>query len=139
MLTTRIPLSILPAMIDILDAFPCVGMVCGNRFYNKPKEAALNRWFYFGNKLLAFMHSFLNGVGLQDSMTGLRVIRVDFLRDLLIKSNGFDIEVELNSQLIKRGFEIREVPVYYRERLGKKKLKMKHGTTILKRILREAL
>jgi len=39
----------------------------------------------------------------------------------------------------KQGFEVIEVPIKYRARLGEKKLKMKHGATILKRILCEIM
>jgi hypothetical protein len=87
---------------------------------------------------LGFAHSFLNGVDLQDPLTGLRVVRADILRNWVIKSKGFDIEVELNHQVGKQGFETIEVPIGYRERLGEKKLKMRHGATILKRIIFES-
>ena len=76
---------------------------------------------------------------LQDPLTGLRVIRANILRNWIIKSKGFDIEVELNNQVAKQGFKTLEVPIEYRERLGEKKLKMKHGFTILKRIIYESL
>ena len=37
----------------------------------------------------------------------------------------------------REGFGIVEVPIKYRERLGEKKLGVKHGVEILKRILLE--
>jgi hypothetical protein len=52
--------------------------------------------------------------------------------DWVIKSKGFDIEVELNHQVGKRGFETVEVPIEYRERLSEAKLKMKYGASFLK-------
>jgi hypothetical protein len=45
----------------------------------------------------------------------------------------------LNHQVGKQGFDTVEVPIQYRERLGEKKLKMKHGAAILKRIVFESL
>ena len=132
------PASYVPEMINILEEWPDVGMVCGNRFSKRAERKAFQGRFLFGNKMLAFVHSFLNGVDLQDPLTGLRVIRADILRDWTIKSKGFDIEVELNHQVYKQGFEIFEVPIEYRARLGEKKLKMKHGFTILKRIIYES-
>jgi dolichol-phosphate hexosyltransferase len=133
------PAEHVPEMIEILEKMPHVGMVCGNRFSKQTRGSAFQGRFTFGNKLLAFAHSFFNGVDLQDPLTGLRVIRADILRKWVIKSKGFDIEVELNHQVVKQGFETFEVPIGYRERLGEKKLKMKHGGTILKRILLESL
>jgi glycosyltransferase involved in cell wall biosynthesis len=133
------PAEYVPEMIQILENNPVVGMVCGNRFSKQAQGSAFQGRFTFGNKLLAIAHSFLNGINLQDPLTGLRVIRADILRKWVIKSKGFDIEVELNHQVGKQGFETVEVPIEYRERLGEKKLKMKHGATILKRILFESL
>ena len=86
---------------------------------------------------MAFAHNLLNGVTLNDPLTGLRVIRADILRDWAVRSKGFDVEVELNHQVERQGFKIIEVPIKYRTRLGEKKLKIKHGATILKRILLE--
>ena len=133
------PAERVPEMIQILENNSQVGMVCGNRFSKQTEGNAFQGRFTFGNKLLAFAHSFFNGVNLKDPLTGLRVIRANILRKWEIKSKGFDVEVELINQVGKQGFETIEVPIQYRERLGEKKLRMKHGATILKRILFESL
>jgi hypothetical protein len=112
-------------------------MVCGNRLNGDVDKKALHNVFHIGNKLLAWTHKMLNGVPLQDPLTGLRVIRAEILQGWHIKSKGFDIEVELNQLVERRGFKIEEIPISYRARLGEKKLKVKHGLTILKRILLE--
>jgi len=132
------PAKCVPKMIEILKRNPDVGMVCGNRFNEQADAKALRGSFFFGNKLLAFAHNLLNGVELRDPLTGLRVVRTEILRDWIVKSKGFDIEVELNHHVEKKGFKTVEVPIKYRKRLGEKKLKVKHGATILKRILLEA-
>lgn len=132
------PAEYVPEMIQILETNPQVGMVCGNRFSGNIDPDAVRSSFYFGNKLLSFAHSLLNGVSMRDPLTGLRVIRVDLLRDWEVKSQGFDIEVELNRLIERKGYTIVEVPIKYRSRLGEKKLKAKHGITILRRILQEA-
>ena len=54
-----------------------------------------------------------------------------------MKSKGFDMEVELNHRVEREGFGILEVPIEYRERLGEKKLRVRNGAEILKRILLE--
>jgi len=131
------PAEYVPEMIEILERNPRVGMVCGDRFGEDIKPKALHSSFYFGNKLLSFAHNLLNGVSLRDPLTGLRVIRAEILRDWNVKSQGFDIEVELNRRVEREGFTTVEVPIKYRERLGEKKLKIRHGATILKRILME--
>ena len=133
------PAEYLPAMIEILEKNPQVGMVCGNRFNGHVDTKALHSRFYVGNKLLSFAHNLLNGVTLNDPLTGLRVIRAEILKDVALKSAGFDVEVELNHLVERKRFKTVEVPIQYRQRLGEKKLKMKHGITILKRILLETI
>jgi glycosyltransferase involved in cell wall biosynthesis len=132
------PAEYVPEMIEMLENNPQVGMVCGNRFSGELEPKAVRSSFYFGNKLLAFAHTLFNGVSMHDPLTGLRVIRAELLRDWAVKSQGFDIEVELNRRVERKGYTIVEVPIRYRQRLGEKKLKMRHGATILKRILQES-
>jgi dolichol-phosphate mannosyltransferase len=133
------PARYLPEMIKVLEENPRVGMVCGNRFKDELDLGKLHELFYFGNRLLAFAHNFLNGVELDDPLTGLRVVRRGILTGWKPKSKGFDIEVELNHQVERKGFGIVEVPIDYRPRLGEKKLRLEDGLTILKRIVAESL
>lgn len=133
------PARYIPVMVDILNKNPQIGMVCGNRFNTNLDRKSLRGPFYFGNKLISIAHNILNGINLHDPLTGLRVIRAEILRDRTIKSKGFDIEVELNHLVKTKGFSIVEIPIKYRPRLGEKKLKIKDGATILKRIFKEIL
>ena len=132
------PAEYVPDMIEILDKNPEVGMVCGNRFNGHVEKRALHRIFHVGNKMIAFAHEVLNDVDLKDPLTGLRVIRVEAIRDWQVKSKGFDIEVELNNYVLSQGYGIREILIDYRERVGKKKLKARDGFAILKRIIKDA-
>ena len=131
------PAEHVPEMIRILEENPDVGMVCGNRFSGYLDLKGLNGFFYLGNRFIAFTHNFLNGVWLADPLTGLRVVRAGILRHWKVKSKGFDVEVELNHHVVREGFGIVEVPIQYRERLGEKKLGVKNGAEILKRIILE--
>jgi dolichol-phosphate mannosyltransferase len=125
-------------MMRILDENPRVGMVCGNRFNHHLNVKAMRNAFYFGNRLIAFTHNLLNGVQLRDPLTGLRVVRSEIVRNWSPQSKGFDVEVELNHHVERQGYGIREVDISYRPRLGEKKLKLKHGVTIMRRILAES-
>jgi dolichol-phosphate hexosyltransferase len=132
------PAECLPQMINLLEENPSIGMVCGNRFNGNVNRRALRDLFYVGNRLISYTHNFFNGVQLEDPLTGLRVVRTEILRDWKVKSKGFDIEVELNHLVERKGFGIMETPIQYRVRIGEKKLKARHGATILKRILLES-
>jgi dolichol-phosphate mannosyltransferase len=131
------PAEYVPEMIRILERNPDVGMVCGNRF-NSHFHGEIHNIFYFGNRLIAFFHNLLNGVSLADPLTGLRVVRAEILRNWKVKSEGFDVEVELNHRVEREGFCIVEIPIKYRNRLGEKKLKVRHGAEILRRIILES-
>ena len=131
------PAGYIPLMIRVLEKHPEVGMVCGSRFNGYVEKTALSSIFYLGNRFIAFAHNLLNGVALDDPLTGLRVVRAGIFRKWKVKSKGFDIEVELNHHVERMGFGIVEVPIKYRERLGEKKLGVKNGVEILKRILLE--
>ncbi len=132
------PAEYVPEMIKILNKDPTIGMVCGNRFNGHLVVGAMHNANYFGNRLIAFAHSLLNEVDLRDPLTGLRVLRWNALRNWMPKSDGFDIEVELNNFIVQQDYGIVEVEIPYRPRVGEKKLQLKHGFTIMKRILSEA-
>jgi len=134
------PAGQIPGMVRILEGNPGVGMVTGKRFHDHSnlKEAMRNINF-LGNMLLAAVHSLLNGAKLDDPLTGLRVVRWEILKRWRPRSQGFDIEVELNSFIRKRGKDIVEVPIQYRSRLGQKKLRVRDGLPILRRILLQSV
>ena len=131
------PAESVPKMIQILESNPDVGMVCGNRFNGKVDSKALRPVFAIGNRLIAAVHNIINGIQLQDPLTGLRVVRAEILRNWTVKSKGFDVEVELNQQVDQRGYRIIEIPIQYRQRLGEKKLGLKNGLEIFKRMMLE--
>jgi dolichol-phosphate mannosyltransferase len=133
------PAEYVPEMIKFLEENPKVGMVCGNRFNSHFHLKEMRNMFYLGNRILAFTHNMLNGISMRDPLTGLRVVRWKILKNWTPRSKGFDVEVELNHHVERQGYGIMEIPIPYRPRLGEKKLKLRHGATILRRIMGEAL
>jgi len=133
------PAEYVPRMIGVLEENSDVGMVCGDRFDRPFSMANVRSAYYIGNRFLAFVHFMMNGVSMRDPLTGLRVVRWEIIRDWQPRSKGFDVEAELNYLVERRGYKIREIPIHYRKRLGEKKLKLRHGFIILRRILAEAL
>jgi dolichol-phosphate mannosyltransferase len=134
------PAEFLPRMVGLLEKETGDGMVCGNRTaVEHSRLLDVQNLFTLGNRMLAFAHNIFNGVKLRDPLTGLRVVRWEVLRGWMPRSRGFDVEVEMNRCVEKKGYRIREIPIFYRERLGEKKLKLRHGFTILNRIVHESL
>ena len=133
------PAKYVPEMIRILEENPEVGMVTGNRFNDSFELRAMKSPSFVGNRFLAWAQRLLNRVSLRDPLTGLRVVRWRILKNWEPKSKGFDIEAEMNHRVERTGYKTVEIPIKYRHRLGEKKLKLRHGFTILKRILSESL
>ena len=134
------PAEYVPEMLEILDKNPAVGMVIGNRFKGENNfDKSFTSPFFFGNRLIAFAQHVLNGIKLDDPLSGLRIVRIDALKNWKPKSKGFDVEAEINFVVEREGYQIVEIPIEYRPRVGEKKLKLRHGFGILKRIMAESL
>ena len=131
------PAEFIPPMIETIQKKPSVGMICGNRFNSSFETVWKNSMFYRGNQILGYTHNMLNGVAMDDPLTGLRVLRWNIIRNWKPKSKGFDIEVEMNHHVERQGYGISEIEISYRKRLGEKKLKARHGLQILKRMIAE--
>lgn len=96
--------------------------VIGNRFHNYEK-GAFTRLNLLGNKILNFFFRFAYGFTLNDILTGYRALKKEVYKNIEIKKSGFEVEVELTVETLARGFKIAEVPITYRRREGKTKLK----------------
>jgi dolichol-phosphate hexosyltransferase len=133
------PAEYIPKMVEVLDHFPDVGMVIGDRFSGSQNfdKSSVNI-FYIGNRFIAAMQYLINGIRLNDPLSGLRVVRTELLKGWKPKSKGFDVEAEMNSVVGRSGYSIAEIPIDYRRRLGKKKLGLRHGLGILMRIFAES-
>lgn len=131
------PADRIDPMLRILRERPEVGMVLGNRFGEPNGNGyAIFNPYYVGNRLLAMAHRMINGVGLEDPLTGLRAIRYSLIDGWEPSAKGFDLEAELNHRIASEGGSICEIPVTYRHRVGEKKLRIHHGFGILLRMLR---
>jgi glycosyltransferase involved in cell wall biosynthesis len=133
------PAEYIPKMVEVLEHYPNVGMVIGDRFNGSQNfDKSSTNIFYIGNRLLAAFQYLLNGVKLNDPLSGLRVVRSELLKGWRPKSKGFDVEAEMNALVDRENYDIIEIPIDYRIRLGEKKLKLRHGIEILRRIITES-
>ena len=103
-------------------------VVYGSRFLKKNRYYKKNS-FYFANKFLSFLTSVLYFQKITDMETCYKVFRKKVLEGIELKSNRFDIEPEITTKIIKRGYKIKEIPINYKPRteLQGKKIKWKDG------------
>jgi dolichol-phosphate mannosyltransferase len=81
----------------------------GRRIYKYAKN-------YWGVRLLTAVANLLYGSHLTDIATGLKLVRLDVARSLNLGTSGFDLDFEMPCKIIKRGYEITEVPIAYHPR-----------------------
>jgi glycosyltransferase involved in cell wall biosynthesis len=86
-------------------------VVFGSRFLGTHRVFLLTH--YLGNRLLTFITNVLYNTMLTDMETCYKLMRVDVLRSMQLKSDGFGIEPEITAKVFKRRYKVYEVPISY--------------------------
>ena len=84
-------------------------------------EYAINFWAV---RLLTLIANLLFGGRLTDIAVGLKLVRLDVVRSLNLNSADFDLDYELPLKLLKRGDEIKEIPITYHPRTAEQGKKL---------------
>ena len=71
-----------------------------------------------GNMLIPAVFHILIGPGNRDLLSGYRVFSPRFMREVRLRSSGFEIETELASEAVARGMRVVEVAVPYHPRIA---------------------
>jgi glycosyltransferase involved in cell wall biosynthesis len=118
----------------ILDGVADV--VYGSRFLGIHRSFMLHH--YVGNKFLTLLTNVLYNNILTDMETGYKAFRAPVLRGVTIRSNRFDFEPEITAKMLKRGYRIYEVPIYYagRDYADGKKITWRDGAAALWALIR---
>jgi len=113
-------------------------IVYGSRFLRLSKSQIRYPIFYLGNKLISFLFFLFYGVKITDPWTGYKVFKKSFLKDLNLKSSGFDLELELTAKFLRRGYKILEFPISYQSRSYQegKKIKWTDGLKAIYKIIK---
>ena len=111
------PMEALPRFLDLIEEG--YDVVSGDRLYHGAGTMpAFNR---FGNHAFALVASVLVGERVHDTTTGMRAYRRELLREIRFTQNT-GLSAELLIRPVMRGYEVREEPIQYAERLGETKL-----------------
>ncbi|MCW3994540.1 MAG: glycosyltransferase family 2 protein [Candidatus Bathyarchaeota archaeon] len=87
-----------------------------------------------GNWIITKSFNLLMSTHLSDLCSGMYLLRTDVARNLELGSRNFATEVEIAAQT-SVDYEVTEVPIGYRRRLGKAKLSWKNGFEILSAVV----
>ncbi len=115
---------------DIVKLVNCAAqkgaaVVYGARDLKVLSRSRGGKFFLYGNNFLNFCINLLFGGKLSDFNTCYKLIKTDLLRGLRLQANGFEIEAEISSKLLKNRIPILEVPVSYFPRTAKEGKKIK--------------
>ena len=105
-------------------------------------KEAMNYPNKFGNWVISWMTRSLLRIPLHDSQTGMFAFRTSLIRGTNLKTQGWAINTELLKRAVEMDMVIQEIPVTYRNRLGKTKLGIIKGglanLAVLLRMMRDA-
>jgi glycosyltransferase involved in cell wall biosynthesis len=126
------PLERVPDLLALLnDGWDVVG---GDRLYWG--AAAMPRLNRLGNAGFALLASALLGARVHDATTGMRAYRREVIESIEWTENT-GLSAELLLRPLARGYDVREIPIEYRDRLGETTLDpLSGGGAIARSILR---
>ena len=99
-----------PELIDLILKGHA-DVVYGSRFLGRHRVFLFTH--YLGNRIVTLATNILYNTMLTDMETCYKVMRVDVLRSMTLRSNGFGIEPELTAKIFKRGYRVYEIPITY--------------------------
>ena len=88
-----------------------VDVVYGSRFLG----SHLSTMFLYaqGNKFVTLVGNILYNANITDMETGYKVFRKTVLSGITVRSKRFDMEPEITAKVLKKGYQIYEVPISY--------------------------
>ena len=108
-------------------------LVLGARIQARENIPAFNR---LGNNIFSFLATYISCIRIKDSQTGMRAFRREMFDKLDVKAKGLEFETKMTVRAAKLGYKIVEIPIEYRERVGKSKLNpLKDGARMLTALL----
>lgn len=113
-------------------------MVVGTRMV-RYTDKAFRRFHVFGNNLVVALINILFRSSIHDCLSGYRAFSRTFVKTIPVISSGFEIETEMTTHALDKGFAIREVPIDYGKRpegSASKLNTIKDGMLILKTVFR---
>jgi len=105
------PSEIDPVIQPILNGHADV--VYGSRFLVRRAARVLYYYHFLANSVLTRLSNLLTNLNMTDVETGYKAFRGEIIRNMIIKSRGFGVEIEVTAKIAKLGARIYEVPISY--------------------------
>ena len=88
-------------------------VVFGSRLRGGKPQRAYLFWHLVGNRFLSLLTNVLFNTTLSDMETGYKAFRLEVLRSLDLRENGFGIEPEITGKVCLRQLRVYELPISY--------------------------
>jgi glycosyltransferase involved in cell wall biosynthesis len=105
----ELPLLLTPILQNKSD------LVIGSRYLNQTPVAA-KKLNIAGVRLFNSLVKILTGTAVSDSQSGYRIMKSAVIRNMRLRSGGYEIESEMLVKISKRGFRVMEVPISFEQR-----------------------
>jgi glycosyltransferase involved in cell wall biosynthesis len=117
----------------VLEIEKGADLVLGARLESRHNIPLFNR---LGNNIFSFLATYISCMKIEDSQTGMRAFRRQMFDKLDVQAKGLEFETKMTVRAAKLGYKIVEIPIEYRERVGKSKLRpVKDGARMLESLL----
>ena len=123
------PRSFIPVLLEVMIEEGIDFITCDRTGHKSRGSGTPVR--VFGNWVLGTVQALLFGQRIKDSQSGMWVFRRDILPSLKLTSDGMSLSEEIKIEAFglaaqRSGFTARELPIYYRARVGESKLRLWH-------------
>ena len=88
-------------------------VVYGSRFMVRRAARVLYFYHYVANRFLTTFSNFMTNLNMTDVETGYKAFRGEIIRNMIIESTGFGIEIEVTAKIAKLNAVVYEVPISY--------------------------
>jgi glycosyltransferase involved in cell wall biosynthesis len=105
----ELPLLLNPILQDKAD------LIIGSRYLSQ-KPVAAKKLNAIGVRLFNLLIKVFTRAAVSDSQSGYRVMKSEVLRNMSLKSGGYEIESEMLVKTARQGFRVREVPISFEQR-----------------------
>jgi glycosyltransferase involved in cell wall biosynthesis len=124
------PASYIPEAVGLIQRG--ADMVPGARIFTKDNIKPFNK---LGNTIFSMLITYFCYTKIRDAQTGFRVMRKDIFPRLDVPARNLEYETKMTMRAAKLGYNIVEIPIEYRKRVGKSKLHpIRDGYNMLKSI-----
>jgi glycosyltransferase involved in cell wall biosynthesis len=105
----ELPLLLVPILSNQAD------LVIGSRYSGK-KPVSARKLNAFGVTLFDALIEFFTKTKVSDSQSGYRAMKSEVLKNMHLKSEGYEIESEMLVKIARRSFRVKEVPISFEQR-----------------------